>query len=113
MPTPQESSLPSQQTVAGCVDQLTADGYTDWFRADPGGLRAATAGCVHAPETMRVAKVFRFEGQTNPDDEAIVFALECTQHGVKGTYTVPYGINTPLADLDSLRRLRSDSAETI
>jgi hypothetical protein len=56
---------------------------------------------------MRVAAVLRFEGETDPDDEAIVFALECKEHGVKGTYTVAYGSNTPPADIDLVRRLGS------
>jgi hypothetical protein len=103
---PGESSQQGEQTLAGSVDRLTADGFTDWFKAEAGGLRAATAGCLHSPEEMVVVEIRRFEGETNPDDEAILFALECPAHGVKGTYSVPYGASTPPADIEMIGRLR-------
>lgn len=96
-------------TVAGSVDRLTRAGYTDWFKAENGQLRAARGGCLHRPEEMAVDEYLRFEGETNPDDEAIVFALTCRRHGVKGTYTIPYGTDTPPADAEVLRRLHLEA----
>jgi hypothetical protein len=96
-----------QLTLADSVDRLTKAGYADWFKAEDGGLRSATNGCVHSPDEMRVDEFLRFEGETNPDDEAIVFALTCVPHGVKGTYTIPYGTTTPQADAEIVRHLQS------
>jgi hypothetical protein len=101
---------PEAITIAGTVDRMTRAGYTDWFRAEAGGLRAAKAGCVHPPQAMRVDEIARFEGETNPSDEAIVFALECKQDGVKGTFTVPYGKDTPAADVEAVRLLQIEAA---
>jgi hypothetical protein len=106
MMKPGEASRQGEQTLAGSVNRLTAAGYTDWFKAEAGGLRAMTAGCLHSAESMRVTEVLRFEGETDPDDEAILFALECPQHGVKGTYSSPYGAGTPPLDMEMIRRLR-------
>jgi hypothetical protein len=92
------------RTVSQCVDRFTKEGYTDWFKVDASGLHAVTEGRTHAPETMRIDDVARFEGITDPDDEAIVFALRC-EHGVKGTYTVPYGPRMPAADAEIVRHL--------
>jgi hypothetical protein len=99
------------ETLAISVNRLTESGYTDWFKAEPGGLRAAEAGCLHAPEAMRVDELVRFEGATNPDDEAVVFALECKEHGIQGTYTVPYGAGVPSADAEMVRRLQVATAK--
>ena len=95
----------SVETVAEAVNRLSAAGYADDFRAESGGLRAVRAGCVHPPETLRIDEVVRFEGCTDPDDEAIVFALRCTVHGTKGTYTTSYGTNITPADAERVRRL--------
>lgn len=99
-----------EPTLANTVDRLTRAGYTDWFKTEADGLRAATAGCIHPPQALRVDEVVRFEGETNPDDEAIVFALVCEEHGVKGTYTVPYGTEMPPADGEIVRQLHTETA---
>ncbi len=97
----------AMESLAQVVDRLSAAGYADDFRAEPDGLRAIAAGCVHAPESLVIHEVVRFEGITDPDDEAIVFALRCAEHGTKGTYAVPYGINMEPLDAEMVRRLRA------
>src|SRR5262245_40256457 len=105
-------ALPREQpTIAGTVDRLTQAGYTDWFKAEDGGLRSAQAGCIHPPQEFHVDEFLRFEGETDPDEEAIVFALTCKTHGVKGTYTIPYGSDTPPGDVEILRQLSLDVGE--
>ncbi len=96
----------SVETVAEAVNRLSAAGYADDFRAERGGLRALRAGCVHAPESLSIDEVVRFEGITDPADEAIVFALRCKLHGTKGTYTTSYGTNMTCADAEMVRRLQ-------
>jgi hypothetical protein len=95
----------STETVSEAVDRLSAAGYTDDFRAEPEGLRAVGTGCVHRPESLTIDEIVRFEGASDPDDEAIVFALRCEAHHIKGTYAVPYGINLPEIDAEMVQRL--------
>ena len=100
------------ETVAEAVNRLSAAGYVDDFRAVPGGLRAVAAGCVHRPEALVIDEVVRFEGISDPDDEAIVFALRCEPHGIKGTYTVPYGPNLPEIDTEMMQRLSASQTRS-
>ena len=95
------------ESLADTVNRLTAAGYTEDFRAAPEGLRAAPSGCVHAPESLCIDAVVRFEGVTDPDDEAVVFALRCSEHGIKGTYTLPYGSKMEPLDAEMVRRLNA------
>ncbi len=97
------------ETVAEAVNRFSAAGYTDSFVAESGGLRAVNARCVHTPETLVVEGVFRFEGITDPSDEAIVFALRCKLHGTKGTYVTSYGPAMSPADAEMVRRLNAAS----
>ena len=107
------SSAPESEvaTIAATVDRLTRAGYVDWFRSEDGRLRSSKSGCLHGPEAMQVDEVVRFEGETDPADEAIVFALTCKEHGVKGTFTVPYGKDTPRADAETIRLLHLEAAQ--
>ena len=95
------------ETLSQVVNRLNAAGYTDDFRAEPNGLRAVASGCTHTPESLRIDEVVRFEGVTDPDDEAIVFALHCRTHGTRGTYVTAYGPQMSPLDAEMVRRLSS------
>ena len=103
-------ALKDVETLADAVNRLTAAGYEDDYRAEPNGLRAVGTGCVHAPESLIIDEVVRFEGSSNPDDEAIVFALRCEAQATRGTYVIAYGAQTPALDAEMTRRLRVRAA---
>jgi len=94
-----------EQSLADVVNRFIARGYTDDFRAEHEGLRAIKASCTHAPENLIIDDVARFEGASDPDDEAIVFALRCKVHGSKGTYVTSYGAKMSAVDAEMTRRL--------
>jgi hypothetical protein len=94
------------ETLSQAVDRLTVAGYTDDFRAEPDGMRAVVAGTVYQPESLAVDEVVRFEGISDPADEAIVLALHCREDGIKGTYTVPFGPGMGALDAEMIHRLR-------
>jgi len=58
------------------------------------------------PAAKSVQEVARFEGISDPADEAIVLALHCREDGVKGTFTVPFGPGMGALDAEMMRRLR-------
>ena len=94
-----------ERRMAGVIDRLTKAGYSDTFRGESGGLRATGAGHIHKPEDLVVESIDRFEGVSDPEDEAIVLALRCPGDGCRGTYTVPYGMNMPSVDGELIRRI--------
>lgn len=96
--------MPYPETIARLVDQLTEEGYAAHFRAEPEGLRAVR-GEVYAPEDVVVEKMARFEGISDPDDEAVVFAVRAPD-GTRGTFTSTYGPEEhDSVEQDVLRRL--------
>jgi hypothetical protein len=56
------------------------------------------------PGDMQVHETVRFEGDSNPDDQDIVFALSCSS-GCKGVYSAAYGPSTPPNDTAVLQKL--------
>jgi|SRR6185295_5854153 len=94
-----------ERRMAGVIDRLTREGYSDTFRGEAGGLRALRSGHVHAPEDLVVESIDRFEGISNPEDEAIVLALRCPVDGCRGTYTLPYGKDMPTLDGELIARI--------
>ena len=69
-------------------------------------MRAIVAGILYRPESLVVEEVARFEGISDPADEAIVLALHCREDGIKGTYTVPFGPGMGALDAEMMHHLR-------
>ena len=93
------------EDLAHAVERLTKAGYRDDFRAERGGLRAVNAGRTYEPESLVVDEVVRFEGESDPGDEAVVFALSSEPSGARGTYVVTYGTYADPIDAEMMRRL--------
>jgi hypothetical protein len=51
-----------------------------------------------------IRETVRFEGDSNPDDEAILLALACVD-GCLGQYSAAFGPGTAAADVRALERL--------
>lgn len=93
------------ESLSEALKRLTAAGYREDFRAEPGGLRAMGTRCLHEPESLVVEEVVRFEGPSDPQDEAVLFALRCGVHGTRGTYVAAYGPAMDPLDAEMVRRL--------
>jgi hypothetical protein len=79
-------------TVATELDALRARGYTaDFSVTRDGQLRCNTCGHRHMPTDITVESTARFEGASNPDDQAIVFGLRCNECDVRGVLVTAYG----------------------
>lgn len=82
----------SMDTPAEAIAKLQADGYTgNWFATSARMLRCAVCSEDTNPADVTIEHTLRFEGQSDPDDATIVFALS-EPGGRKGVYSAPYGV---------------------
>lgn len=72
------------------VNGLTLKGYDETFKITNAGLVAGEHKKVFKPEDISVVDFYRFEGASDPADNAIVYAIE-TKSGEKGTLIDAYG----------------------
>ena len=92
-------------SLSAVVDDLTEQGWTAEFAAVAGMLVCGPCGHAVHPQDVQVDEVYRFEGSSDPDDEAAVFALTCGDCGVRGLYVVGYGPSMSGADADVVSHL--------
>ena len=78
-------------TLTSCVNKVTKDGYTDNFKVTKEGLYSSIKEKHFKPEEVQVINFYRFEGQSDPDDNAILYVIE-TNDGIKGTLIDAYGV---------------------
>ena len=95
------------ETLSEAIDRLRSAGYRDSFRPEAHGLRALAARRLYTPEQLVVDEVVRFEGPSDPGDEAILFALRSDDGAVRGTYAAAYGSGVDPANAELVRRLPS------
>ena len=85
----------ADRAVTEAVELLRAEGYDDDFDVCAEGLCCAGEDGVHGLEGASVDQLFRFEGESDPGDEAIVLGVSCGGWGRKGIVVSAYG-----ADVD-------------
>ena len=78
-------------TLADAVEGLTRRGFTESFRIVDNGLRTVRTGEALRTEDLVIREFHRFEGVSDPDDMAIVYAIESTG-GVQGTLVDAFGV---------------------
>ena len=93
------------ETLAHALDRLHESGYDHDFVAEARGLRDRATGEIFAPEDLLVDEIVRFEGLTDPGDEAIVCALRDGAGTLRGTFAAAYGPPMEAIDVDILQRL--------
>ncbi len=81
-------------TVTEVLQKLKEDGYTIDFNLSDNCLVCHGNSLQIHPEDFVVDKHYRFEGATDPGDEAIVYAISSTKHNIKGTLINGYGISS-------------------
>ena len=94
------------ETMVAALQRFGKRGYTDEFQARPEGLRSLATGEVFPPEELVVEDIARFEGASDPDDEATIFALRSEVGATRGTYTVTFGTQMDVLDAVMVPRLR-------
>ncbi len=93
------------ETLTEAIRRLRAAGYvTDFSASSDGTLVCRACGTSHDAAAIEIRETVRFEGDSNPDDEAILLALRCCD-GCLGLYSAAFGPDTPPDDVAVLQRL--------
>jgi hypothetical protein len=88
------------------LEKLKKEGYTEDFKAHKNGMRVMYKNIDVIPEQLVVDKIYRFEGETDLDDEEIIFALTSPKYHLKGAYLVAFGPKMDPLDADIVQRLK-------
>jgi hypothetical protein len=94
---------------AAALDQLAQRGFREGFRVVEGGLQTITTGKVLQPTELVIREAYRFEGVSDPDDMAVVYALATTT-GVQGALVDAFGVYADPAKSAVLAKIPWDSA---
>lgn len=94
----------SYDTVAEAVNGLKQRGYTIDFNLEADRLFCNKTPLSLKPADFRIAEFYRFEGPSDPADEAVVYAIEA-RDGRKGVLVTGFGISAEGAGEEMVEKL--------
>jgi hypothetical protein len=87
---PGKTTPPFMNTLSSCITKVVKDGYIENFSVADEVMSSSTSDKVYRPNEVKIINFYRFEGQSDPSDNAILYVIE-TADGAKGTLTDAYG----------------------
>ena len=92
----------SYDTVSEAVNKLKKRGYDLDFNLEENCLVCNEK--KFAIDDFEITEVYRFEGNTDPADEAVVYAIE-SKDGLKGVLVSGYGISAEGMSAEMAKKL--------
>ncbi|WP_216690429.1 hypothetical protein [Hymenobacter siberiensis] len=81
-----------ERSLVNVENKLNKDGFTQDFNVMDGRLHTigSDSNKSYAADEVTIVDFYRFEGESNPDDMSVLYAIEA-HDGVKGTISNAYG----------------------
>lgn len=95
----------SYDTVSEAVNGLKQRGYTIDFNMEYDCIVCHETPLSLMPGEFEITEVHRFEGNTDPADEAVVYAIE-SKHGEKGVLVNAFGIYSDSVSDELIEKLK-------
>ena len=78
-------------TLPEAVNDLQARGYTDEVTLADNHVLCNGRNTTLHPDDFHIDEFHRFEGESNPSDESIVYAISSDRYAVKGVLVNAFG----------------------
>ena len=83
----------NMQPMVSILNSLTTSGFETQFKVTEQGLLSLTTKKAYQSGEVKVKHFYRFEGESDPSDSSIVYAIEAN-NGEKGTLVDGYGASS-------------------
>lgn len=97
-------------TLSETINGLVKLGYTHDFNIHEECLVCHQMNITLSPDDFQIDKVYRFEGASDPEDQAILYAISSTKFDVKGTLVNGYGISADESTSKLIEKLQTHTA---
>ena len=94
------------ETVTQAVNELAKRGYTINFNLSASRLVGQEHDIHLDPHEFNIDEVHRFEGDTDPGDEMVVYAISSDAKGAKGILVNAFGIYSDQISDDLMAKLK-------
>jgi hypothetical protein len=93
-------------TLSETMNELRKEGYVEDFNLQQNCLECRNGQFKVFTDEFKIDKYYRFEGHSNPSDQAILYAISSDRYQLKGVLVNAYGIySDPVTD-EMLQKLQ-------
>jgi hypothetical protein len=93
-------------TLTGMLTELRKEGYVEDLNLQQSALTYLNDQSKVFPEDLKIDKVFRFEGDSNPSDSSILYAISSDSNQLKGVLVNAFGIYSEPQTDELVRKLK-------
>jgi hypothetical protein len=97
--------MQTYDTVTEALKDLKLRGYTIDFNIAFDKIICSNNKVCLNPDGFEIAEVYRFEGETDPGDENVVYAIESKDSKLKGTISGAYGMYADSISNEMIQKL--------
>jgi len=97
--------MTAYDTVTDALKDLKLRGFSVDFNIAFDKIICSKNETILNPHEFEIVEVYRFEGDTNPDDEDVVYAVESKDGIIKGTLTSAFGTYAESISTEMIRKL--------
>jgi len=97
-------------TLSEATNELSKRGFSVNFEVNEKGMLIDHTGKVYSPSQIKLKEFHRFEGESNPADSTIIYAVE-TKSGIQGTVVDSYGADGSEIISDFMNKAEQDQFE--
>lgn len=97
--------MTNYDTLIDAINTKQSEGYTYDFNLSNSTLSCRTLNKTFETSEFNVDAFYRFEGDSNPDDSAILYAIK-TQCGIKGLLVDAYGVYSDNLNAAMIQKLK-------
>jgi hypothetical protein len=98
--------MKSYVTLSETLNDLRKEGYTEDFNLLQDCLECRNGQYKVFSNEFKVDKYYRFEGESNPSDAAILYAISSNHDGLKGVLVNAYGIYSEALTDEMIEKLK-------
>ncbi len=92
--------------VVVAINDLRREGFNEDFNLKTHCLECVSNGFQVLADEFEVDGVFRFDGDTNPADESILYAISSEKYNLKGLLIDAYGTYSDPLTSEMIEKLR-------
>jgi len=99
------NSQPSFDTVTEALQWLNKQGFTEDFNLNENCILFNNGKQSMSPDDFNIEYVFRFEGDTDPGDENIVYGINSDTYNIKGVMMSAFGMYADAISDEMIKKL--------
>lgn len=94
-------------TLSGTMAKLRKEGYTEDFNLGFDCIHCNRKAVKVFPTEFHIDQFYRFEGESDPADSSILYAISSEKHELKGVLVNGYGIYSEEITNEMIQKLKT------